>query len=128
MLHHMLSPDLLSWQRRTYGGAHAHRTNLLVHALTVPVFVSGIALEAFAIGALDGRALLAGTFAMTLAMLAQGRGHRLEARAPAPFRSPLDVVARIFAEQLVTFPRFVLSGDFARAWRESAPSRARAGK
>ncbi len=115
----MLSPDLFSWQRRGYRDAHAHRTNLLVHALTVPVFAAGIALEALATVSLDWRAALAGALAMTLAMLAQRRGHRLEARAPAPFRSPLDVVARIFAEQLVTFPRFVLSGDFARAWRES---------
>jgi hypothetical protein len=38
---------------------------------------------------------------------------------PVPFAGPVDVVSRIFAEQLITFPRFVLSGQFARAWRES---------
>jgi hypothetical protein len=50
-------------------------------------------------------------------MAVQGRGHRLEKNAPVPFRGPLDVLARIFVEQWVTFPRFVLSGGFARAWR-----------
>jgi hypothetical protein len=36
---------------------------------------------------------------------------------PVPFRGPLDVLVRIFAEQFVTFPRFVLTGGLARAWR-----------
>jgi hypothetical protein len=52
-------------------------------------------------------------------MALQGRGHRGELVHPVPFAGPVDVVSRIFAEQLITFPRFVLSGQFARAWRES---------
>ena len=48
-------------------------------------------------------------------MAMQGRGHRRE--RPAPFAGALDMILRIFAEQLITFPRFVLSGEFARAWR-----------
>jgi hypothetical protein len=43
--------------------------------------------------------------------------HRFEPEPPAPFRSRLDFAARLFSEQWVTFPRFVLSGGFARAWR-----------
>lgn len=54
---------------------------------------------------------------MTRAM--QGRGHRLESTAPVPFAGPFDVISRIFVEQLVTFPRFVLSGEFVRAWRRA---------
>ena len=57
---------------------------------------------------------------VVVAVAAQGRGHKIEARPPAPFRSPLDVVARLLVEQLITFPRFVLSGGFARAWRGAA--------
>jgi hypothetical protein len=60
---------------------------------------------------------LAGVAAMAGAMAAQGRTHRLEATPPAPFRGPADVLARIFVEQWVTFPRYVLGGGFARAWR-----------
>ena len=37
--------------------------------------------------------------------------------APIPFRGPIDVGSRIFVEQWVTFPRFVLSGGLAQAWR-----------
>jgi hypothetical protein len=64
-----------------------------------------------------GLTALGGLVLLPLAMAAQGRGHRLEKVPPAPFAGPLDVVARIFAEQLITFPRFVLSGGFTRAWR-----------
>ena len=37
--------------------------------------------------------------------------------AARPLSGTLDVVARLFAEQLVTFPRFVWSGGFARVAR-----------
>lgn len=37
-----------------------------------------------------------------------------------PFRSPFDVLARLVVEPWVTFPRFVLSGGFVRAWREAS--------
>lgn len=108
---------LLAWQWAHYPGGHADRTNLLVHAITVPLFWSGLATLALAplsgapLGALGGLAM------MVIAIAAQGRGHKREEVAPLPFRGPLDVLARIFVEQLVTFPRFVLSGGFARAWR-----------
>jgi len=54
---------------------------------------------------------------LLLAMALQGRGHRRESEPPAPFEGWLDAILRIFAEQLITFPRFVLSGEFARSWR-----------
>jgi hypothetical protein len=52
-----------------------------------------------------------------LVIAAQGRGHKGEATRPVPFRGPLDVVARLFVEQWLTFPRYVLSGGFAQAWQ-----------
>jgi len=58
--------------------------------------------------------------ALLIPVALQGRTHRLEARAPLPFRGPLDFAARIVAEQLITFPRFVLAGGFSSAWRASA--------
>jgi hypothetical protein len=67
--------------------------------------------------------------AVTLPLILQGRGHRLEASRPLPFRGPGDVVARLFVEQWITFPRFVAGGGFAAAWRAAgAPAeRPRAG-
>jgi hypothetical protein len=112
-----ITPDLLAWQRASYPHVHADRRNLLLHAVSAPAFVLGLA--ALLGGAVAGRVdlVLAGLGAMVLAVVAQARGHRLEAEPPAPFRSPLDVVARLFVEQLVTFPRYLASGDFGRAWR-----------
>jgi acyl dehydratase len=63
----------------------------------------------------SGWLALAGVAGMFVAMAAQGRGHGFEHTKPAPFRSRLDVVLRIFAEQWITFPRFVLSGGLSRA-------------
>jgi len=56
---------------------------------------------------------------MLAAVASQGRGHAMEAARPVAFRGPADFVARFFVEQWVTFPRFVLSGGFAQAWRRA---------
>jgi uncharacterized membrane protein YGL010W len=66
---------LLAWQWSIYREGHQDRRNLLVHVLTVPVFMLG-----------------------TCAVVS------------APF-------VGVLAEQWITFPRFVLSGELARAWR-----------
>jgi hypothetical protein len=47
----------------------------------------------------------------------QGRGHRGEPVPPVPFSSSGNALARIFLEQWITFPRFVLSGGWSRALR-----------
>lgn len=90
----------------------------MLHVLTVPWFLAGnVALLATPLvgpwGAL-------GLVPMVLAVALQGRGHGREATPPVPFRGPLDVVVRIFCEQWITFPRFVLSGGLGRALRARA--------
>ena len=108
--------SLLEWQWSIYPGTHHDRRNLLVHALTVPVFQVGTV--ALVVGPLVSVWLSAlGLAGMAGAMLAQGRGHRLEPKPPSPFLGPRDLVARILAEQWVTFPRYVASGGFGDAWR-----------
>ena len=115
------SGGLLAWQWRLYTGNHRDRRNLTIHAITNPLFLGGtLALASAVVNPLGA---IGGIVAMIAAIAVQGRGHRMEREAPVPFRGPLDVVARIFVEQWVTFPRFVLSGGFARAWRESENSR-----
>jgi hypothetical protein len=110
---------LLHWQWSIYAAGHRDRRNLLVHAATVPVFMSGTVALALAVVA-GPWAAAAGAAAMVGAMVLQGRTHRLEATPPVPFRGPGDVVLRILAEQWITFPRFVLTGGFARSWRDAA--------
>lgn len=117
---------LLAWQFRNYAAAHHDRRNLLVHATTVPLFWAGSVALALAVpvgshvlAAAVGIAV-AGMLAMAAAVSLQGQGHARETGRPAPFRGPVDVVARIFAEQWITFPRFVATGGFARAWARGA--------
>jgi hypothetical protein len=115
---------LLAWQWSIYREGHRNRRTLFVHALTVPVFLLGNC----AVGAAPfTRAWLAvgGAAAMTAALALQGWVHRREVTPPAPFTGPLDVVGRIFVEQWITFPRFVLSGGLVAAWRQATQSPAR---
>lgn len=106
--------NLLEWQWSIYPDGHRNRKNLWLHVFTVPLFMAGtvaVVTSPFT-GALGAAG---GVFAMATAMAVQGRGHRSEETPPAPFLGPFDVVARIFVEQWITFPRFVLSGGLARA-------------
>ena len=113
------SSSLLTWQWSLYPAGHRDRRNLLAHALSVPVFQAGTV--ALVLGPfVSGWLAALGFGAMAAAMMLQGRTHRRERTAPVPFRGPGDVVARILAEQWLTFPRYVASGEFGRAWRESA--------
>jgi hypothetical protein len=107
---------LLARQWAGYGQAHEDRRNLVIHLVTVPVFMAGT-VAIVAAPFVSGWLALAGVGGMFAAMAAQGRGHGFEHTRPAPFRSRLDFVLRLFAEQWITFPRFVLSGGAARALR-----------
>jgi hypothetical protein len=112
-------PDgLVAWQWTHYPAGHRDRTNLAVHVATVPLFLAGVVAVASA-AALGWWLAPAGAAAMLAAVVAQGRGHAREGTKPIPFRGALDVVARLFVEQWVTFPRFVVTGGFAAAWRDA---------
>ena len=110
-------PSLAAWQWELYPQGHTTRRNLLLHILTVPIFGLGAAgaivsaVERSAIGGAIAAACLLGP------LVAQGRGHKSEPVRPVPFSSPWNFVSRFVVEQLFTFPRYVLSGGFARAWR-----------
>ena len=118
--------ELLAWQWQLYGDNHVDRRNLALHIVTNPLFLLGnvfAAASAAAAVAYDVRCaagVVVGAAASVLAVALQGRGHRGEAVAPVPFDGAGDVVSRIFVEQWITFPRYVLSGRFAQAWRASA--------
>lgn len=110
-------PSLLARQAADYPRVHRSRRNLLLHAITNPVFLVGNVLAVLAPFFGAWWLALAGLVAMATAMIAQGIGHRGEVEPPLPFRSGAEAVARIFAEQWIAFPRFVRTGGFARAWR-----------
>lgn len=110
--------DLLAWQWAHYTKNHRDRQNLLVHAATVPVFHAGT-LAVLTAPLIHPTGALAGLLMCAFAMHAQRRGHAREGEKPIPFEGPLDVVTRILAEQWVTFPRYLISGEFSRAWAAS---------
>ncbi len=118
----MRDEPLLSRQWRGYARNHRHPRNLLLHIVAVPMFMAGTVLLAYGLLALSLPALALGIVCMGMSMALQGRGHRLEAEAPEPFAGPADIARRILAEQWITFPRYVLSGQWwAALTRRGAP-------
>lgn len=105
---------LIAWQWQGYERNHRDRLNLLLHMVAVPAFIAGmLASVRFLTWGKWLPALFAFGFAV-LAFLVQGIGHKREAEAPVPFDGPLDFLGRVFVEQFITFPRFVLSGQWTR--------------
>lgn len=104
--------ELLAWQWEGYARYHQSRANLLLHIVFVPLFLAGnIALIVGAIR-LDLLEALAGAACTLVSMVLQGRGHRGEPVPPVPFSGAGNALARIFLEQWITFPRFVLTGGW----------------
>lgn len=125
MFHHVGMSDrddprehgLLAWQWAGYRDNHVDRGNLAIHAVAVPLFLAGnvVAIAGPLLG--PGWLVAVGLLGMVVSLVAQGRAHRREVAAPVAFRGPRDVLFRILAEQWITFPRYVLTGAFFRAWR-----------
>ena len=113
---------LLAWQWSDYSAKHRDRGNLLLHIVVVPLFQLGTLVLIY--GAVVGGVGVAGlgAVAMLVSIVAQGRGHRRERETPTPFSGAADVVIRLIAEQWVTFPRFVLSGEWYRNVRRAHAS------
>ena len=112
--------ELLEWQWQGYHRYHQTRTNLLIHIVAVPVFLVSNLLVIVAIARLS---LVLGAIAigsMALALLMEGRGHGLEPVPPEPFTSKLNAVGRLFLEQWITFPRFVVSGGWLNNLRQAS--------
>ena len=113
----------LAWQWRGYSRYHRDRLNLLIHMMAVPAFIAGTlaavtqALQAQWFGASVAIAFAAVAFAV------QGIGHKREQIPPEPFAGAKDFAARVFAEQFITFPRFVLAGLWARNLAEPTSKR-----
>ena len=113
---------LLNWQWEGYTRYHNSRFNLLIHIFAVPLFLAGnVGLVVAAIS----RHYLFAFFSLGVAIIAlvlQGRGHRIEKIPPEPFTGIANAIARIFLEQWITFPRFVLSGGWLRGIRRKPDS------
>ncbi len=105
---------LLAWQYRNYAECHRDKLNLWLHLYTAPVFIAGVLAAAFHLTAFDLIPVAVSLVFAVVAFGAQTLGHRREAMPPQPFDGPVDFIQRVFAEQFVTFPRFLLSGGWMR--------------
>jgi hypothetical protein len=105
---------LLDWQWRGYSRNHRDRANLLIHMIGVPVFIAGALAFITQVTRAQWFGAAVSAVVAVAAFAVQGVGHKRERIAPEPFAGPGDFVARVFAEQFITFPRFVLMGQWAR--------------
>lgn len=107
----------LADQLRAYTRVHQSRLNLAIHVLAVPLFWAGLAV--FAHSANNGLIFMVyGGGAVVASIALQGLGHRFEHDAAEPFSGPIDFIYRLTKESLILFPIFVLSGSFAKAWKD----------
>ena len=116
----MSIPELLRWQWQGYARYHQNRTNLLLHIWAVPLFMLASVMVVFAVVTLSPDLLVAAIGGLVLSVAIQGRGHKLEPVPPEPFTGRANLIGRLFFEQWVTFPRFVLSGGWWRNLVHSA--------
>jgi len=110
--------ELLRWQWEGYPKYHQSRANLLIHIVAVPLFMLGTVALVAAVIQLSLVLLVVAIGCIVVAVALQGRGHRLEAVPPQRFTGPLNFVSRLFLEQWVTFPRFVIAGGWGAALRK----------
>jgi len=112
--------QLLAWQWQGYPRYHQSRTNLLLHIVTVPLFMVATVMLVLSLLLLSWTLLLAALVGVVVTLVVEGRGHKLEPVPPEPFTGPANFVGRFFFEHWITFPRFVLSGGWWRNWKAAA--------
>ena len=112
--------ELITWQANGYERFHATRTNLSIHMAMVPLFWIGNVAVVAALWHWSVWGVIGGSAAMVVSIAVQGKGHAMEPVPSVPFSGWQNIVARIFLEQWLTFPRFVLNGGVLRAWRAVA--------
>ena len=113
--------SLLKRQWDGYPRYHQSRANLLIHIAAVPAFEVGNVAMLLGAGLPNWRMLALGAATTVAGIVIQGKGHQVEAVPPEPFAGPADALVRIFCEQWITFPRFVFSGRWVRAFRSQLP-------
>lgn len=111
---------LLAWQWQGYSRYHQSRANLLMHIVLVPLFLAGNVALIVGLIRLSWIEAAAGAILMVLSIALQGRCHRGEVVPPEPFTGATNAIARIFLEQWINFPRFVVTGGWLRELRRRA--------
>ncbi len=69
----------------------------------------------FTLFIMDEKQFMLPLILMVLSIVVQGIGHKKEQNPPGKFTGSVNAVVRIFLEQTITFPKFVLSGGWFAA-------------
>ena len=112
--------ELLKWQWDGYSKFHQSRSNLLIHIIFVPLFVIGFILFLVSLVFLKWPLMLSALLLMVMSFALQGVGHGKEQHSAVPFSGFRNAVLRILFEQLYTFPKFVLTGEWYKAFVKSS--------
>ncbi len=102
-----------------FGDYHASRLNLIIHVVAVPTFIIGAILFVYGLVNLRLIETLDAVLIMVISLGVQSYGHSNEEVRSAPFAGPFDAITRILIEQLINYPRFLLSGRWYAALRSS---------
>ena len=115
----MTFAEVLAQQWSDYSERHQNKANLTIHIVTVPLvwiaalqIIGGLMLMLIGVGGL--KAWLYAAILIGIALGAQAYGNGMEAIKPRPFTNAKDFAVNAFAEQFVTFPRFVLTGQWLK--------------
>ena len=101
--------ELVAWAWTETPPVHKNGTNLLIHALAVPLFVVGHCLLVAAFF-FNLWLFVAGLLCVAASLLMQRYGHSLERNRPPPFAGSRDFLRRLYAEQFCNFWRFLFAG------------------
>jgi hypothetical protein len=110
--------ELIAWAWRETPPVHTNGTNLIIHLIAVPLFVSGHLLLLAAVVS-SWWLVVVGLVCIVTSVALQGFGHSLERQPVPPFTGGRDFVRRLYAEQFCNFWRFLFSGR----WYASLNSR-----
>jgi len=107
--------EMMKWQADGYQTYHFSCINLWIHIIAVPFFITGTLSLLLSIITLNIILVITSLLLMATSIGVQGYGHGKEKVPAIPFSGFVNAVTRIFLEQLITFPLFVLTGQWYRA-------------
>jgi len=110
--------EMMKWQADGYQTYHFSCINLWIHIIAVPFFITGTLSLLLAFITLNILLIITSVTLMAISMGAQGYGHGKEKVPAIPFSGFVNAVTRIFLEQLITFPKFVFTGQWYKALKK----------
>ena len=104
--------ELLKWQWKGYSQFHQNRMNLIIHIFAIPLFMLSNILFVISLVKLSIIMFGISILLINFPLILEAIGHGNESMKAIPFSSVMNAVVRLFLEQWITFPRFVISGNW----------------